>query len=596
MRPSRIRVSPLVAAPALAALLFAGRVCGQESELKDESGNTIARYVLETPEGLAPAGAADPAKQVGLILCFQEHGHPTGDDIFPVRESLRRLGLSDHFVLLAAHSQDPKGKMAAADREPIKKLIAWAEKTYPINPRRIYAFGKGEGGKISDEMGALYPELITAGISYSWGFWAMASEVNAPLDPEKTAEFYMVLGRRDLAHHLTTVRDAYERVEAKGYHVIYREFDELGERSYHPASNDDAIAWATRLRNKIQPLSEGEKKLLEPFNRSAAPRSSGGYYPALALVGGSQAGSAVRKLFASRDAEVRLAAADTCSHAIFDEATTGALSQLLNDHSVKVRRAAVNALAMYANWRSEAAQQALIRLAADTNARLEDRVNAADGIAQAVALQAKGVRQDPPLFRALVSLLKDPNEPLHAVAYLALAPVRDPGYQPGVAPENKTPPGGWQQWLDEITLKQQGDLADYKVCASASGASGSSAPQAGEDLFCRGGARLTGVDPASGAKTQHDVAAAFHDTLAAAEQGYVPAEEAVAMMYADGKGVEQNYAEAGKWWVKAAEGGNLRAANHAALLYRNGEGVPRNRDIADKWTRYVADHPGLPSR
>jgi uncharacterized protein len=68
------------------------------------------------------------------------------------------------------------------------------------------------------------------------------------------------------------------------------------------------------------------------------------------------------------------------------------------------------------------------------------------------------------------------------------------------------------------------------------------------------------------------------------------------MMYADGKGVEQNYAEAGKWWVKAAEGGNLRAANHAALLYRNGEGVPRNRDIADKWTRYVADHPGLPSR
>jgi TPR repeat protein len=60
--------------------------------------------------------------------------------------------------------------------------------------------------------------------------------------------------------------------------------------------------------------------------------------------------------------------------------------------------------------------------------------------------------------------------------------------------------------------------------------------------------------------------------------------------------VEQNYAEAGKWWVKAAEGGNLHAASHAALLYGDGEGVPRNREIADKWTKYMADHADAPSR
>jgi TPR repeat protein len=62
------------------------------------------------------------------------------------------------------------------------------------------------------------------------------------------------------------------------------------------------------------------------------------------------------------------------------------------------------------------------------------------------------------------------------------------------------------------------------------------------------------------------------------------------MMYANGKGVQQDYAEAGKWWVKAAEGGNLRAAASAAMLYRNGEGVGRDRVIADKWAQYVADH------
>jgi TPR repeat protein len=554
----------------MAALLLAGRLPGQETELRDEAGKTIVQYIVEAPAGLAAPEVSDPTKQVGLFLCFQEHGRPTGDDLFPVRESLRRLGLSDNFVLIAAHSQDPHGKMGAADHEPLKKLIAWAEKTYPINPRRIYAYGKGEGGKISGELGVMHPELITAGITYSWGWWTMPSELTAPLDPDKSAEFYMVLGLRDLPHHLTTVRDAYERVKAKGYHVIYREFPELGERTYHPVSNDDAIGWATRLRNKNVALSPGEKKLLEPFARAPQPQASGGYYPAIALAGGSPAGAVLRKLFESADTSVRVAAAETCSHGIFDETTTSALGKLLGDPSVQVRGAAVRALTMYANWRSKAAQQALIRVATDPSAKLEDR------IAQATALQAKGVQQDPPMFRALVSLLNEHDEPLRAVAHLALAPVRDPSYQPGASPESKAPPGGWPHWLDEITLKQEGDAADYKVCRSGDPALKSGAAE----LFCQGGASLLGGDPAS----------AFRYTLQAAVQGYVPAEEAAGMMYANGRGVQQDYAQAGQWWIKAAEGGNFRAAMNAALLYRNGEGVPRDREIADKWTKYVAGH------
>jgi hypothetical protein len=62
----------------------------QETELKDESGKTIIKYVIEIPGGIAPAGTTDPAKQVGLILCFQEHDTATGNDLFPVRQSLWR--------------------------------------------------------------------------------------------------------------------------------------------------------------------------------------------------------------------------------------------------------------------------------------------------------------------------------------------------------------------------------------------------------------------------------------------------------------------------------------------------------------------------
>src|SRR5258706_13067567 len=80
------------------------------TQLKDEAGKTIVEYIVEAPANVAPAGTTDPTKQVGVIFCFQEHGNPTGTDLYPVRESLKRLGLSGQFVLLAAHSQRAPGK------------------------------------------------------------------------------------------------------------------------------------------------------------------------------------------------------------------------------------------------------------------------------------------------------------------------------------------------------------------------------------------------------------------------------------------------------------------------------------------------------
>ena len=109
----------------------------------------------------------DPAKQLGLFLCFPEHDTPVDADIFPVRQALWRLGIRDNYVLLAGGPQAQKFGMA--DMEPIEKLIAWAKKTYPINPRRVYMFGKGEGGKISAEFTMTHPNIVTAAISSQLG-------------------------------------------------------------------------------------------------------------------------------------------------------------------------------------------------------------------------------------------------------------------------------------------------------------------------------------------------------------------------------------------------------------------------------------------
>src|SRR5262249_6095535 len=144
---------------------------------------------------------------------------------------------------------------------------------------------------------------------------------------------------------------------------------------------------ATRLRNKNVPPSAEEMKLIERSSKSTAAVAG------LARVGGAPAGVAVRKLLDSKDPQMRAAAAEACSQGIFDEATITALAGKLSDSSPRVRAAAIHALAMNANWRSEAAQQAVIELATNPAKAVEpvDRISGVDALAYAVRYQVKGV-------------------------------------------------------------------------------------------------------------------------------------------------------------------------------------------------------------
>lgn len=562
--------------PALASLLLSGIVLqaappAEPSLLKDSAGNSIIRYVVEPPSSPAPANTTDPARQLGLILCFPEHDRPVGDEIYPVREALERLGLRDRFVLLAGGPRERK--FGPIDHEPIALLIEWAKKTYPINPRRVYMYGKGEGGKISGELAMFHPGVITAAISYSWSWWNMPAEIHKPIDFLNAApEFYMVLGLRDLSYHLTNVRDGFSRVNAKGYHVIYREFEELGARTYHPPSNDDALAWATRLRNKNLPLSPEEQKLLQ------SPQIHGGYYPSLALVGGAPAGEVLRQLLASPDPTVRAAAAATFQYAIFSEPANAALGARLSDPSPKVRRAATRALALHANWRSEAAQSALVQFLANPSSASDPaaRVPVASAIVEAARFQIKGARQDPALFKSLIAMLDDPDEEIRTIANNTLMPIRDREFRGDLGrPERKAPEGGWTAWLNEITARAAAYRRDYASCPHPEDAAAT--------LFCQGAAFLS-TDPAK----------AFDLTRQAAEQGYHPAEAMLGILFVTGKGVEQNNPEGAKWLAKAADSGDTNAAFNAMMLYQGSPGLKKDAPLADRYLKIYSSRPVLP--
>ena len=74
-----------------------------------------------------------------------------------------------------------------------------------------------------------------------------------------------------------------------------------------------------------------------------------------------------------------------------------------------------------------------------------------------------------------------------------------------------------------------------------------------------------------------------------ANQGYVPAQYSLGVMYQNGRGVIQNYTEAIKWYRKAANQGLDVAQNNLGVMYQNGHGVVQNYTEAIKWYRKAAN-------
>jgi TPR repeat protein len=75
---------------------------------------------------------------------------------------------------------------------------------------------------------------------------------------------------------------------------------------------------------------------------------------------------------------------------------------------------------------------------------------------------------------------------------------------------------------------------------------------------------------------------------AAAKEGYVRAQVRLGLMYYNGDGVEQDYAEAVRWFRAAAEQGRASAQFSLGLMYEDGKGVLQNYAIAHMWYNIAA--------
>jgi TPR repeat protein len=91
-----------------------------------------------------------------------------------------------------------------------------------------------------------------------------------------------------------------------------------------------------------------------------------------------------------------------------------------------------------------------------------------------------------------------------------------------------------------------------------------------------------------------DLEEAHRWTLAAARQGSVPAQVAVAWQLESGTGTDANPVEALGWYRLAASHGSARALNSVAAFYAQGIGIPADPDEAVRWFRKAAEAGDMP--
>ena len=96
-------------------------------------------------------------------------------------------------------------------------------------------------------------------------------------------------------------------------------------------------------------------------------------------------------------------------------------------------------------------------------------------------------------------------------------------------------------------------------------------------------------DAGLAAYTRGDFVTALREWTPLAEQGDADAQYKLGVMYASGRGVPQDDAQAVAWYRRAAEQEHARAQYNLGVMYDDGRGVPQDDAQAVAWYRRAAE-------
>ncbi len=100
---------------------------------------------------------------------------------------------------------------------------------------------------------------------------------------------------------------------------------------------------------------------------------------------------------------------------------------------------------------------------------------------------------------------------------------------------------------------------------------------------------LESVAALQNAQSAEEEAQAVGKIKEAAALGHPPAQLQIGEFYKTGQGVDEDIAEARKWYERAAEGGNILAMHRVGVMTAQGEGGPADLNIAIEWFEKAAN-------
>ena len=110
----------------------------------------------------------------------------------------------------------------------------------------------------------------------------------------------------------------------------------------------------------------------------------------------------------------------------------------------------------------------------------------------------------------------------------------------------------------------------------------------GLDAMQRQLAHAPGRSPASPAEMISAVD--LQQLMRLGAQGHASAQNQLGQLYANGRGIPQDYTTARKWYEKAAAQGHAWAQVQLGMFYANGQGVPQDYKQAQQWWEQAATH------
>jgi len=197
-------------------------------------------YYLFVPDGLS---ADRPAPLVVLL-------HGSGRNGQSLADPWKDLAKDERFVIAAPDSRDSRAWQIPVDAPAfLIDVVTEVERTYPIDPRRVYLFGHSAGAIMTLQMSLLESQFFAAGAVHAGALPSDAGEMIQMA--KRKIPLAIWVGTKDEFFPLSAVRATRDALTAAGLPIQLTEIPNHTHWYYGSAKDINKQVWTFLRQHKL---------------------------------------------------------------------------------------------------------------------------------------------------------------------------------------------------------------------------------------------------------------------------------------------------------------------------------------------------------